>query len=81
MAKGVGKFQIESKFAPSGDQPTAIAGLVEGLRQGERIQTLLGATGTGKNFRGGEHYPAGATPYPRYRAQQDACGATLLRVP
>ncbi|MBC7806534.1 MAG: DEAD/DEAH box helicase family protein, partial [Akkermansiaceae bacterium] len=50
MAKGVGKFQIESKFAPSGDQPTAIAGLVAGLNKKERIQTLLGATGTGKTF-------------------------------
>ena len=50
MSKGVKNFQIEAKFAPSGDQPTAIAGLVAGLKNGERIQTLLGATGTGKTF-------------------------------
>lgn len=49
MAKD-GKFRIESKFKPSGDQPTAIDSLVEGLNRGEKIQTLLGATGTGKTF-------------------------------
>jgi excinuclease ABC subunit B len=37
-------------FPPRGDQPTAIEGLVEGLGQGERIQTLLGVTGSGKTF-------------------------------
>ncbi|MES2463373.1 MAG: excinuclease ABC subunit UvrB [Armatimonadota bacterium] len=50
MAKGVGKFEIVSKYKPSGDQPAAIADLVTGLHKGERIQTLLGATGTGKTF-------------------------------
>jgi excinuclease ABC subunit B len=37
-------------FSPRGDQPTAIEGLVEGLRRGRRIQTLLGVTGSGKTF-------------------------------
>jgi excinuclease ABC subunit B len=50
MGKGSGKFEVISKYTPSGDQPTAIAGLVEGLKAGEKIQTLLGATGTGKTF-------------------------------
>ncbi|NGQ95686.1 excinuclease ABC subunit UvrB [Brevibacillus sp. SYP-B805] len=44
------RFQLVSEFAPSGDQPTAIAELVEGVLQGKRHQTLLGATGTGKTF-------------------------------
>ncbi len=43
-------FQIVSEFQPTGDQPTAIAGLVEGLGKGIHHQTLLGATGTGKTF-------------------------------
>ncbi|NOZ71704.1 MAG: excinuclease ABC subunit UvrB [Chloroflexi bacterium] len=43
-------FQLVSPFQPTGDQPTAIAKLVEGLRQGMKHQTLLGATGTGKTF-------------------------------
>ena len=50
MAKGSGKFELISKYTPSGDQPRAISSLVEGLQKGERIQTLLGATGTGKTF-------------------------------
>jgi excinuclease ABC subunit B len=44
------EFRLASDFAPTGDQPDAIAGLVEGLNKGERFQTLLGATGTGKTF-------------------------------
>ena len=43
-------FALEAPYTPSGDQPTAIAGLVAGLEQGNRYQTLLGATGTGKTF-------------------------------
>lgn len=43
-------FQLVSKFKPSGDQPTAIAQLSEGLEAGLAHQTLLGATGTGKTF-------------------------------
>ena len=44
------KFLLQSKFQPAGDQPAAIAGLIEGIRDGEAAQTLLGATGTGKTF-------------------------------
>ncbi len=44
------KFQIASDFAPMGDQPVAIEKLVEGLERGDKFQTLLGATGTGKTF-------------------------------
>ena len=43
-------FQLESKFAPAGDQPTAIAKLVDGLESGLACQTLLGVTGSGKTF-------------------------------
>ena len=41
-------FQVVSPFRPAGDQPEAIAGLVEGLERGDRYQTLLGITGSGK---------------------------------
>nr|WP_205774521.1 excinuclease ABC subunit UvrB [Alkalicoccus luteus] len=41
---------MESKYKPAGDQPQAIEKLVEGIEQGEKFQTLLGATGTGKTF-------------------------------
>ena len=43
-------FVLETEFKPAGDQPTAIAELSEGIRNGERDQVLLGATGTGKTF-------------------------------
>jgi excinuclease ABC subunit B len=43
-------FELFQPFAPAGDQPTAIAELVEGLEQGEVFQTLLGVTGSGKTF-------------------------------
>ncbi|MGE7917522.1 excinuclease ABC subunit UvrB [Viridibacillus sp. NPDC093762] len=43
-------FDLHSPYKPNGDQPAAIAELVEGVRQGKQHQTLLGATGTGKTF-------------------------------
>ena len=46
----VAKFELVSPFQPAGDQPQAIAKLVEGFNQGRPCQTLLGATGTGKTF-------------------------------
>ncbi|XGV87699.1 MAG: excinuclease ABC subunit UvrB [Limnothrix sp. BL-A-16] len=43
-------FELQAPFEPTGDQPKAIARLVETVRSGQRYQTLLGATGTGKTF-------------------------------
>ncbi len=43
-------FRIHAPYEPKGDQPKAIRELVEGLRRGDRFQTLLGATGTGKTL-------------------------------
>ena len=44
------KFNIKSKFQPTGDQPQAIKQLSEGINQGEEAQVLLGVTGSGKTF-------------------------------
>jgi excinuclease ABC subunit B len=44
------EFQLVSEFSPAGDQPSAIAGLLEGLEAGEAGMTLLGVTGSGKTF-------------------------------
>jgi len=44
------KFRLTSAYKPTGDQPTAIAALIEGLEKGEKEQTLLGVTGSGKTF-------------------------------
>ncbi|MEK3717834.1 MULTISPECIES: excinuclease ABC subunit UvrB [unclassified Paenibacillus] len=43
-------FELESEYTPQGDQPHAIEELLDGIRQGKKHQTLLGATGTGKTF-------------------------------
>ncbi len=43
-------FELVSNYKPTGDQPTAIKQLVDGLKEGKKFQVLLGATGTGKTF-------------------------------
>ena len=45
-----GKFKLKSSFQPTGDQPEAIRALTEGILAGERAQTLVGVTGSGKTF-------------------------------
>ena len=44
------EFKLSSQFAPTGDQPQAIEALVNGFREGNQFETLLGATGSGKTF-------------------------------
>lgn len=46
----MGRFKINSKFKPTGDQPYAIDNLVKGVKKGNKFQTLLGVTGSGKTF-------------------------------
>ena len=43
-------FELVSQYAPTGDQPQAIAELVKGFKEGNQFQTLLGVTGSGKTF-------------------------------
>ena len=49
-SSGPANFDLTSEFKPAGDQPTAIAELIEGIQTGERDQVLLGVTGSGKTF-------------------------------
>ena len=44
------RFELQAPYEPKGDQPSAITALTQGVEAGERFQTLLGATGTGKTF-------------------------------
>ena len=44
------EYKLQAPYVPKGDQPAAIKGLVGGVNDGEKFQTLLGATGTGKTF-------------------------------
>ncbi|MBQ4309170.1 MAG: DEAD/DEAH box helicase family protein, partial [Lachnospiraceae bacterium] len=43
-------FKLQAPFEPTGDQPQAIEALIEGFREGNQFQTLLGVTGSGKTF-------------------------------
>ena len=70
-------FELVADFKPMGDQPQAIAELVEGVNKGLRHQTLLGATGTGKTFTIAT-LSAGAETHAGHGAQQDA-GRPALR--
>ena len=47
---GTDKFILHSSYKPTGDQPQAIEKLTEGILRGDRMQTLLGVTGSGKTF-------------------------------
>lgn len=44
------QFKLQSEYKPTGDQPQAIEKLVKGIEIGEKYQTLLGVTGSGKTF-------------------------------
>ena len=48
-------FKLHSNFKPTGDQPQAIDYLVKGINEGKKFQTLLGVTGSRKNFYYGEY--------------------------
>jgi excinuclease ABC subunit B len=47
---GIMEFKLHSEYKPTGDQPKAIKELVEGFREGNQFQTLVGVTGSGKTF-------------------------------
>ena len=49
-------FKLVSDYKPTGDQPQAIEYLSNGIKQGKKFQTLLGVTGSRKNFYYGEYY-------------------------
>ena len=74
------KFEINSAYKPVADQPAPWRGSLEGIDGGDRFQTLLGVTGSGKTSRW-RTYRAGPAADARDRAQQDAGGAALQRVP
>ena len=49
-------FELVSNFKPTGDQPEAIDYLSKGIMEGKKYQTLLGVTGSRKNFYNGKYY-------------------------
>ena len=69
-------YDLTAPYSPKGDQPTAIEQLVKGVNGGERYQTLLGATGTGKTFTMDAETCDTKTSRPN-RAQPDMTGSVL----
>ena len=49
-------FKLHSEYVPTGDQPKAIDYLSKGIEEGKKFQTLLGVTGSRKNFYNGKYY-------------------------
>lgn len=49
-------FKLQSSYQPTGDQPKAIEYLSKGIQEGKKFQTLLGVTGSRKNFHNGKYY-------------------------
>lgn len=53
-------FKLQSNYQPTGDQPKAIEYLSKGIQEGKKYQTLLGVTGSRKNFYHGKYYSKSA---------------------
>lgn len=62
-------FKLHSEFKPTGDQPQAIDYLVKGINKGKKFQTLLGVTGSRKNFYDGKYYWKNAKAYTHFSTQ------------
>ena len=71
-------FKLHSEFKPTGDQPEAIDYLVNGLNSGKKFQTLLGVTGSRKNFYDGKHHRKSSKANAHFVTQQNISGATLF---
>ena len=68
-------FEVVSPYEPSGSQPKAIESLVQGVRDGDRYQVLLGVTGSGKTFTMAKNIEADAG----HGSQQNACRSACER--
>ena len=59
-------FKLVSEYKPTGDQPQAIDYLVKGIKEGKKFQTLLGVTGSRKNFYNGKYYTKSTKTNPHF---------------
>ncbi|MGY4598600.1 hypothetical protein ACVWXL_006346 [Bradyrhizobium sp. GM22.5] len=79
-SEGGVRFEIKSHYEPRGDQPTAIAELVEGINRNDRSQVLLGVTGSGKTYTMAKVIEATQRPAIILAPEQDARRPALWRV-
>ena len=75
---GTDRFKLVSSYAPTGDQPEAIEALTRGVLAGDREQSLVGVTGSGKTFTMANIIAKLQPSDAGARAQQDAGGAAVL---
>ena len=73
-------FNLISNYKPTGDQPQAIEYLSNGIKEGKKFQTLLGVTGSRKNFYYGKYNKQSAKANISFSTQQDTCWTTLFRI-
>ena len=66
-------FKLHSDYKPTGDQPQAIDYLVKGINEGKKFQTLLGVTGSRKNFYNGKYNRKDSKTNACVSTQQDTC--------
>lgn len=62
-------FKLHSEYKPTGDQPQAIEYLSKGIEEGKKFQTLLGVTGSRKNFHNGKYNWKSAKTHTRFSTQ------------
>lgn len=73
-------FKLHSDYKPTGDQPQAIEYLSKGIQEGKKFQTLLGVTGSRKNFHNGKYNSKSAKTNTSFSTQQNTCRAIIFRV-
>lgn len=73
-------FKLHSEYKPTGDQPQAIEYLSKGIQEDKKFQTLLGVTGSRKNFYNGKYYRASSEANTRFSTQQNTSWTTIFRV-
>lgn len=72
-------FKLNSEFKPTGDQPAAIDSLSKGLVEGKKFQTLLGVTGSRKNFYYGKYNSKNTKTNFSFGSQQNTCWTVVFR--
>ena len=73
-------FKLVSNYKPTGDQPQAIEYLSNGIKEGKKFQTLLGVTGSRKNFHNGKYNTKSTKTNISFSTQQDFSRTTVFRI-
>ena len=73
-------FKLVSNYKPTGDQPQAIEYLSNGIKEGKKFQTLLGVTGSRKNFYNGKYNTKSTKTNISFSTQQNFSRTTVFRI-